>query len=294
MMTLPRLKQGPNESMETLNTSVLSVAGVGVHFNSRQVLKNIQFNVAPGEFVGLIGPNGAGKTTLLRVILGLLKPAKGSVHVAGKLVRHGNPAVGYVPQKINFDTDTPLRARDLVALGIDGHRLGIPLPSRTKRMRVEEILRAVDAYEFADAPVGRLSGGEQQRLLIAQALLTKPKLLLLDEPLSNLDIRSAHEVVQLVARIAREQNIAVLLVAHDMNPLLGVMDKIVYLAEGKAVMGAVGEVVQSDVLSELYGYDVEVLRVKSRILVVGGNDSNVDFSDLSRPLEVATRGGPLL
>lgn len=293
MMTLPQTKQGLGESIDTRNPSVLSVADVGVEFNLRQVLKRIQFNVTPGEFVGLIGPNGAGKTTLLKVILGLLKPSRGSVHVAGKLVRHGNPAVGYVPQKINFDPDTPLRARDLVALGMDGHRLGIPLPNRTRRARVDEILRAVDAYDFAESPVGRLSGGEQQRLLIAQALLTKPKLLLLDEPLSNLDIRSAHEVVQLVARIARNQNIAVLLVAHDMNPLLGVMDKIVYLAQGKAVMGTVEEVVQSDVLSELYGYDVEVLRVHGRVLVVGGNDAHLDFGSLPQPIGTA-QGGALL
>jgi zinc/manganese transport system ATP-binding protein len=271
MISIPQTTSEMTEHALHLTHPVLAVAHMGVQFQQRPVLHDIQFNISPGEFVGLIGPNGAGKTTLLRVILGLLKPSKGTVHVAGKLVRHGNPAVGYVPQKIHFDVDTPMRARDLVALGIDGHRFGIPLPRKSKRDQVDDILRAVDAFDFAEAPVGRLSGGEQQRLLIAQALLTKPQLLLLDEPLSNLDIRSAHEVVRLVSRIAKRQNIAVLLVAHDMNPLLGVMDKIIYLAEGKAVMGVVEDVVQSSVLSQLYGYEVEVLRVKDRILVVGGH-----------------------
>ncbi|MFB5192389.1 metal ABC transporter ATP-binding protein [Alicyclobacillus fastidiosus] len=266
---------------EKTGDDVLSLKGIQVRFDDRLVLQNIQFSIRPGEFVGLIGPNGAGKTTLLRVILGLLAPNNGTVTVAGQPVKHGNPLVGYVPQKIHLDSDTPLRARDLVALGLDGHRWGLPLPSRSRRQKVDEVLRAVDALGFADSPVGRLSGGEQQRLLIAQALLTQPKVLLLDEPLSNLDIRSAHEVVRLVARIARSQGIAVLLVAHDMNPLLDVMDKVVYLAAGNSAIGTIEEVIQNDVLSRLYGYDVEVLRVRGRVLVVGG--SNDTTTDLLQP-----------
>jgi zinc/manganese transport system ATP-binding protein len=265
---------------------VLSLNDIQVRFNDRLVLQNIHFSIRPGEFAGLIGPNGAGKTTLLKVILGLLAPNQGRVTVDGKPVKHGNPLVGYVPQKIHLDPDTPLRARDLVALGLDGHRWGLPLPSRSRRQKVDEVLRAVDALGFADAPVGRLSGGEQQRLLIAQALLTQPKVLLLDEPLSNLDIRSAHEVVRLVSRIAKSQGIAVLLVAHDMNPLLDVMDKIVYMAAGNAAIGTVEEVIQNDVLSRLYGYDVEVLRVRGRILVVGGsNDTTTDLLQPTHHLE---------
>jgi zinc/manganese transport system ATP-binding protein len=244
-------------------------------------LDDIHVQVKAGEFIGLIGPNGAGKTTLLRIILGLLSPSEGSVEMVGKPVRHGNRAIGYVPQKIHLDPNTPLRARDLVGLGVDGHRFGIPFPSRKRRHQIEEVLAAVDALSFADAPVGRLSGGEQQRLLIAQALLTNPKILLLDEPLSNLDIRSAYEVVRLVSRIGKEKGIAVIMVAHDMNPLLPSMDKVLYLAKGHAVMGKVENVIQSDVLSELYGYDVEVLRVRGRILVVGGEETDLVL-DLGR------------
>jgi zinc/manganese transport system ATP-binding protein len=222
--------------------------------------------------VGLIGANGAGKTTLLRVILGLLRPDAGRVRVLGRPVGRGNRAVGYVPQKAQLDPDTPLRGRDLVGLGLDGERWGLPLPSARRRARIEAALRDVDALAYADAPAGRLSGGEQQRLLIAQALLTNPRLLLLDEPLSNLDLRSAHEVVRLVARVGREHGVAVVLVAHDMNPLLEVMDRVLYLAEGRSAIGHVKEVVRPEVLSALYGYPVEVLHVRGRILVVAGGE----------------------
>ena len=165
--------------------------------------------------------------------------------VAGRPRSRRNPLIGYVPQKFLLDPDMPLRARDLVGLGLDGTASGSPLPSRARRERVEAMLAAVDAREFADARVGRLSGGEQQRVLIAHALISAPRLLLLDEPLANLDLRSAHEVVALLARIAREQQIAVLISAHEMNPLLPVMDRIVYLAGGRAASGTAEEVVRS-------------------------------------------------
>lgn len=252
--------------------AVLTLDRVAIALGGRPVLRDVTAELRPGEFVGLIGSNGAGKTTLLRVILGLLRPDGGRVEVLGRAVGRGNRAVGYVPQKAQIDPDTPLRGRDLVALGLDGERWGLPLPSRARRARIDEALRAVDALSYADAPAGRLSGGEQQRLLIAQALLTNPRLLLLDEPLSNLDLRSANAVVQLVARIGRERGVTVLLVAHDINPLLGVMDRVLYLAAGRAAIGPVDEVVRGDVLSRLYGYRVDVLRVQGRVLVVAGGE----------------------
>jgi zinc/manganese transport system ATP-binding protein len=244
----------------------LAVEGVTVRLSGRTVLDDVTFTIAPGEFTGLIGANGAGKTTLFRVILGLQPSAGGSVRAAGGARRQ----VGYVPQKFLLDPDMPLRARDLIGLGLDGHRLGLPLPSRTRRARIEEMLDAVDAWAVADARVGQLSGGEQQRVLIAHALISRPKLLLLDEPLANLDLRSAQEVVRLLGRIAREQHIAILISAHEMNPLLPVMDRIVYLAAGRAASGTAEEVVRSDVLSRLYGHHVDVLRVHGRVLVVAG------------------------
>ena len=249
---------------------ILDVAGVSVSLGGRQVLDNVSFTVGPGQFTGLIGPNGAGKTTLLRVILGLQRPTAGSVAVLGRPRSRRNLSIGYVPQKVLLDPDMPMRARDLVALGLDGHRFGIPLSSRARRDAVAEMLHAVDAERFADARVGNLSGGEQQRVLIAHALISRPRLLLLDEPLANLDIGSVQEIISLLARIAATQQVAVLLSAHEMNPLLPVMDRIVYLAGGRAASGTTAEVVQAEVLSRLYGQHVDVLHVHGRVLVVAG------------------------
>lgn len=170
---------------------ILAVEGISVVLSGRLVLDDVTFAVRPGEFIGLIGSNGAGKTTLLRVILGLQRPGTGRVRLAGQSRR--NRSIGYVPQKVLLDPDMPMRARDLVELGIDGHRFGVPVPSKARRHMVDEMLHAVDAERFADARVGHLSGDEQQRILIAHALVSRPDLLLLDEPLANLDIRSGQE-----------------------------------------------------------------------------------------------------
>jgi zinc/manganese transport system ATP-binding protein len=248
--------------------AALEVDGVTVRLSGRTILDQVRFTIRQGEFTGLIGANGAGKTTLFRVILGLQATSRGTVAVG---VRAGSRApVGYVPQQYSLDPDLPVRGRDLVALGIDGQRLGFPLPSAARRRRVDEMLDAVDARAFADARVGQLSGGEQQRVMIAHALISQPKLLLLDEPLANLDLRSAQEVVALLGRIARERHIAILISAHEMNPLLPAMDRIVYLAAGRAASGTVDEVVRSDVLTRLYGHHVDVLRVHGRVIVVAG------------------------
>jgi zinc/manganese transport system ATP-binding protein len=250
----------------------LNVTGVSVELGGRAILDDVGFALAPGELTGLIGSNGAGKTTLLRVILGLQNPTQGTVTVAMDGRRR---SIGYVPQKFLLDPDMPLRGRDLVGLGIDGHKLGLARPSRERRERVEAMLAAVDAERFADTRVGRLSGGEQQRILIAHALISNPKLLLLDEPLANLDLHSAREVVGLLARIAHEQKIAVLISAHEMNALLPVLDRVVYLADGRAASGTVDEVVCSDVLSRLYGHHVDVLRVHGRVVVVAGDGDDI-------------------
>jgi zinc/manganese transport system ATP-binding protein len=249
---------------------VLSVEELSVRLGGRDVLSDVTFAIRAGEFTGLIGSNGAGKTTLLKAILGLYAASGGGVWIAGRPRSRRNPLIGYVPQRYLLDADMPLRARDVVGLGLDAHRLGISRPSRERAERIEQMLAAVDADGFADSRVGNLSGGEQQRVLIAHALISRPRLLLLDEPLANLDPRSGHETVALLARIATEQRIAILISAHEMNPLLGVMDRIVYLAGGRAASGTTTEVVRGDVLSRLYGYHVDVLRVHGRVLVVSG------------------------
>jgi zinc/manganese transport system ATP-binding protein len=263
------------ETAQSPGAHALELSGVTVEFGGRTILDDVAFALAPGELTGLIGSNGAGKTTLLRVILGLQSPTRGSVTLPS--TGRGR-SIGYVPQKFMLDPDMPLRGRDLVALGIDGHRLGVPRPSRARRELVQEMLVAVDADTFADARVGRLSGGEQQRILIAHALISRPRLLLLDEPLANLDLRSAREVVTLLARIAREQQIAILISAHEMNALLPVMDRVVYLADGRAACGTADEVVRSEVLSRLYRHPVEVLRIHGRVVVIAGDSDDAEPS----------------
>lgn len=267
---------------------VLAVHDLDVRLGGHQILTDVSFEIGPGQFTGLIGSNGAGKTTLMRVILGLQSPTRGSVRVSrargGQAAGGGSDrrSVGYVPQKFLLDPDIPLRARDLVALGLDGHRLGLPLPSKSKRERVDQMLAATGAQSFADKRVGRLSGGEQQRVLVAHALVSRPRLLLLDEPLANLDIRSVREIVTLIARLAREQQVAVLISAHEVNPLLHVMDQVVYIASGHVASGPTDEVIRSDVLSRLYGQHVDVLHVHDRVLVVAGDgDSAAPGEDIT-------------
>ena len=245
-----------------MDQPALEVTDLAVAHGGREVLRNISFALPRGSFCGLIGANGAGKTTLLRAILGLL-PSSGRIQAGGR--------IGYVPQKIALEPDLPVRARDFVALGLDGHKFGFALPSRARRAAVAAALRAVEAEGFAEQRIGRLSGGQQQRVLIAHALVRQPELLLLDEPLANLDIKAAAEIVALLRRLCRERRMSVLLCAHDMNPLLPVMDRILYVANGQAICGPVEKVVRTEVLSKLYGYHIDVIRVHGRVLVVAGN-----------------------
>ena len=236
----------------------------------RTILQGVSGSVRAGEFVVVLGPNGAGKTTLLRAITGLIPLAAGTVQVAGHPARRGDPCIGYVPQRRPLDPDLPLRGVELVALGLDGHRWGIPVPDARDRERVARVIAAVGAEPYADGPAGRLSGGEQQRLFLAQALAGDPQLLLLDEPTASLDLHHQRELLDLIARVSRERRTAVMLVAHDVNPLLGYLDRVVYLAGGRAVAGRVEEVITAPTLSALYGSSIEVLRTSDGRLVVVG------------------------
>ncbi len=234
------------------------------------------FELGAGEFVAVLGPNGAGKSTLLRVILGLVPARAGTVEVLGSPPRRGNPGIGYVPQSRVLDTGAAIRGVELVGFGLDGGRWGIPVPGRERRAtraRVAAAVEAVGAAKYARRRLGELSGGERQRLLLAQALVGAPRLLLLDEPLASLDIRNQVLMVQLVAAIARQQSLAVLLVAHDVNPLLPVVDRVLYLAHGQVEIGPPDEVVTTQMLSRLYGSEVDVVTDRrGRRFVVGLED----------------------
>jgi zinc/manganese transport system ATP-binding protein len=262
--------------------AAVALRDASVQLAGRTIWRDVELTVAPGEFVAVLGPNGSGKSTLMKVILGLLTPSAGEVRVLGGAARQARPRIGYLPQRHGFDTSTRVRGIDVVRLGLDGTRFGLSpaLGARARarrrrdRARLTETIERVGASGYAHRPIGELSGGEQQRLLIAQALVREPALLILDEPLDSLDLPSQTAVAGLLQRICREDGVAVLLVAHDVNPLLGYLDRVVYLAAGRALAGSVEEVVTSERLSGLFGVPIEVLRTTDgRLVVVGEPDA---------------------
>jgi len=239
----------------------------------KRVWADVTLNVRQGEFAAVLGPNGAGKSTLLLAILGLLPLAHGSATVLGRPPGEAAAAIGYLPQRRSFDSGARIRGVDIVRLGLDGARWGIPLPGRASaeaRRRVGEAIELVGAGAYAARPIGALSGGEQQRLLIAQALVRRPRLLLLDEPLDSLDLPNQVSVASLLQRICREQGVTVMLVAHDVNPILGYLDRVIYFAGGTAVEGEPRAVITSETLTRLYAAPIEVLETSDGRLVVVG------------------------
>ena len=258
MVSTPAIVVHASVDTTSVGPAVVVLEDAAVALGGRTIWQHADLVIARGALIGLIGPNGTGKTTLLRLLLGQVKPSAGSVRVLGGRPRRGNAQIGYVPQRRTLEADLALRGRDLVLLGLVGHRWGFGRASAEDVRSVAEALAAVGADTFADQPVGILSGGEQQRLLIAQALLTRPRLLLLDEPLASLDLRSQHEIVHLVDKLRRERNFTVLFVSHDLNPLLEVLDGVIYIMDGQPMAGTLDEVLRSELLSKLYATRVHL------------------------------------
>ena len=259
-----------------MSTEAVRLATAAAQRGGRPVWSGVDLGVRQGEFVAVLGPNGSGKSTLLHVLLGLLPLSDGTATVLSGPPGSANSQIGYLPQRRSFDAGTRVRGLDLVRLGLDGTRWGFPLPARISpggraaARRVEEAIERVGASAYASRPIGALSGGEQQRLLIAQALVRGPRILLLDEPLDSLDLSNQSAVAALVQRICREQGVTVLLVAHDVNPILPYLDRVVYFAAGGGVEGTPREVITGPTLSRLYGVPVEVLETSDGRLVVVG------------------------
>jgi zinc/manganese transport system ATP-binding protein len=249
---------------------VLEVDHVTLELGDRTILRDAGFVVNQGEFIGVLGPNGAGKTTLMRAVLGLVPAAQGAIRVLGRPVERGNASIGYMPQTRSALAGRRVRGRDFVAMAADGHRWGLPHADARTRADVERVLELVDGRKLAERPLSELSGGERQRLLLAQCLLGAPKLLLLDEPLISLDPHHQKSVVELVRRVQQELGIAVLFSAHELNPLLNSLDRVLYLGSGVAALGTVDEVITRPVLSRLYGSPIDVMRVNGRIFVMSG------------------------
>lgn len=246
---------------------VVTAKDLTLGYSNHTVIEGFSGTVESGAFLGIFGPNGAGKTTLLQCLLGLIKPFNGELTVLDKTPHAGNHSIGYVPQSLP-KLNIPISGRALLQSGIHGTRFGLPLLSKAARHQVEHVIELMAAQSYADRPFMQLSGGEKRRLLVAQALLGTPKILLLDEPLANVDPNHQHALVALLDRVRKELNITVLLTAHDINPLTPVMTNILYLAQRKAVIGTVAEVIRSDILTELYGTPIEVIHHDDRLFVM--------------------------
>jgi zinc/manganese transport system ATP-binding protein len=250
--------------------AAVAFENVTVALGKRTILEGVNFSLQNNEFVGVLGPNGAGKTTLMRAVLGLLKPAAGAIRILGQTPAQARKHVGYMPQTRSTAPASRLSGWDFVAAAAGGQRWGLPVLSRADRDDVARVLDLVQATSLASRPIASLSGGERQRLLLAQALLGAPRILLLDEPLISLDPHRQHDVVDLVRRLQRELGLCVLFSAHELNPLLGVLDRVLYLGGGHASLGTVDEVITGPVLSRLYATPIDVLRIHGRIFVMAG------------------------
>lgn len=257
---------------QTQSETVLTIKGATLAPAGHVLWSNLNLEVHQHEFIAIIGSNGSGKTSLLRAILGQEALAAGTIEFLGKPVTGGHPKIGYIPQNRAVDSQVPLRAKDLLKLGIDGSRWGLGFGGRAVARRVAETLKAVEAEAFANKSIGDLSGGELQRLRVGQAMIGFPKLILADEPLSALDLHQQANVAQLLDSERREHNAAVLFVTHDVNPILGMVDRVLYLANGQFRIGTPDEVLRSEVLTELYGTPVDVVRNQGRIVVLGTHE----------------------
>jgi zinc/manganese transport system ATP-binding protein len=254
------------------SVTIIKAKKLTVAYKDRIIWRDADFTIKSGEFIGLLGSNGVGKTTLFKLLLGLIKPAAGELLLFDAKPRKGSSRIGYVPQRRPIDTDTKIEALEYVRLGLMGDGNWISTPSRAtyERSKAIDALKLVDAVELAHQPLNELSGGELQRIFLAQALISQPELLLLDEPLANLDIRREHQLIRLISDVVHEKNIAVLLIAHDINPLLSAVDRILYIANGKIASGRPEKVVTSRSLSKLYDASIEVVRdSKGRMAVFG-------------------------
>ena len=249
-----------------------------IEIGGRSVLVDTSLTIKQGEFVGVLGPNGAGKTTLMRAILGLLPPSAGTIRVFGDAPQRGNRDIGYLPQVRTVLPDLRVRGLDFIASSVHGERWGVPSLARADHIMIAKTLAAAGAGDLGARPLAEMSGGERQRLLLAQALLGEPRLLLLDEPLISLDYRYQESVIELVRRFARERNITVLFSAHELNQLIGALDRVLYLGNGRAALGTVEEVVTAPVLSQLYGADIDVVRADGHIFVLS-RGRNVEHAD---------------
>jgi zinc/manganese transport system ATP-binding protein len=249
---------------------IIKAHNLSAGYRDRIVWKKASFELKKAEFVAVLGPNGAGKSTLFRLLLSLQQPLTGELEILGGEPKKASRYIGYVPQRRGIDSETSLAARELIKLGIDGHKWGFSIHKSEIEQRIDQTLEMVDAKDLGSKSLGELSGGELQRIFLAQALIGNPKILLLDEPLANLDLRRETELVELVKKLAVDHQITVLLIAHDLNPLLPVIDSVIYVANGQVASGETNKILTSEMLTKLYQSPIEVLKDSmGRLVIVG-------------------------
>lgn len=254
------------------NVPVIKFKNVKLKLGNRQIYNDLNLDINPGDFIAVLGPNGAGKSTLLKLILGLLKPTLGEISVFNEKVKGGNSSIGYAPQSKQFDPDTPITGAEYVRLGLNGTNWGISFNKKDDDVKISNILSQFDSLNLSTKKIGRISGGEIQRLSLCQALISEPKLLLLDEPLANLDIAHQKDIVEKINQNHKEHNHTILLVVHDVNPLLPYINKVIYIVNGNIKIGTPEEVIKEEVLSELYGTSVKVFDIEGKIFVATNDE----------------------
>lgn len=254
---------------------VISSQNLSLGYDNVPIISNFTMEIQEGEFIGILGPNGSGKSTLLKALLGLVKPISGHINVLNSIPTQGNPKIGYMPQMRSHHAIANLTSRVLLNTTYDGLRYGLPIFSASKKLDIQNILALVKATEYADRPFKQLSGGERQRIYLAQALLSKPDILLLDEPLSNLDPRYQDVFISLLKEIQKNLNNTILFSAHDPNPLLPIMNRVLFIANGRAAIGETNEIITSAKLSSIYGTPIEVVRIKDSIFVLSETQHNI-------------------
>ena len=233
----------------------LSVENLCVKLNGYHLIENITFSVEEGSIVAIIGPNGAGKTTLIKAILGLIPYSAGSISLFGRPLKGNNSHinVGYVPQRLDFDRTFPLTVSELLSFTVPPIHPFYFYKRRGKNKHIRQLLEVVGVQNLTDRSIGKLSGGELQRVMIAKAIANNPKILFLDEPSSGVDIEGQEKFYDLIMRLNREKGLTVILISHDLNIVYRFADNVLCLNRKLVCTGKPREALTDEVIKSVYG-----------------------------------------
>lgn len=246
--------------------NVIECQNLDIRLGAHLILSGLNFQIKENQFIGIFGPNGSGKTTFMKALLGIIPYANGQVVVLGKTPQKARKQIGYIPQNRDMELFR-LKGRDFIATSIHGHKLGLPFLTKKDLYHIDSVLDLVHARDLAFIPLCEMSGGQRQRLLLAQALLGNPQLIIMDEPFSNLDPKWVKIILSLIKDLQEQRKLTVLLSTHDLNPLIKVMDKVICIGNHQAILGEVDQVITSDILTGLYGFPIDVIKTDQHLFV---------------------------